>query len=571
MEQQTRAKKSKIGKTIFVYLGSAWVFIEAFNFIIDKYHLDIAVLDVIILLVIFGLPASIIHAWFGYQFTRKSITLHSLNLIIAIGVISYDLINPDSLSPTQISLLNFKSNQKKLAESIRSLAVLPLSNHTGEKNETLIAGIHDALIGELGQISAIRITPRRSTLSYTDSNKTIQEIATELGVDGIIEASMLKAEKNINIQIKLIAAYPQETLVWSQSYQLPMEEVLSLYSNVTKSIAKEINITLSPQTETNLNRTKMVDPTAYEYYLTGKVNLAFLTPKALQTAEQYFLKSIEIDPDFGPAYGGLAGIWISRKQLHYAQPEQADPKMKEYLNKSFELDSTDAEVWRWHASKLGNTDYNWEACNRAMDKCLELNPSFGEARAFYAHYLMIQNRWDEAWEQMDEAMQIDPLNPLILAFRSILLIHSGRFEECLIEMELLKNVGLSFPGFFISYSKTKQYDRAIDVLNKKLLAGNYEQVVELLNETYRSTDFSNSLIVTADALVGISDSLYVSSSFVLELYSLAGEKEKSLDWIEKLYIKRDPNLPYWAIKGPLNEFLQQEPRYIEIMRRINLR
>ena len=180
------------------------MFIEVINFLIDKYNWDTEVLDVIILLVIFGLPASVIYEWFYRRFTRNAIILQLLNGLIAISVISYDLIIPNSINPTQLRLLRFKDNQKNLAEAIKSIAILPFSNYSRDSSQVyLAAGMHDALISELGQVGAIRVVSKTSTLRYENSQKTIQEIAAELKVDAIIEASILSADESIRIQLKL--------------------------------------------------------------------------------------------------------------------------------------------------------------------------------------------------------------------------------------------------------------------------------------------------------------------------------------------------------------------------------
>jgi TolB-like protein/Tfp pilus assembly protein PilF len=572
MKDQRSARIKNVGRMLVVYLGGAWVFIEAFNFLIDKYGWDTAVLDVIILTIIFGLPASIIYAWFNKKFTRGAIILLVINGIIAASVITINLIRPESMDPTQLQLLKSRDNQKKLAESIRALAILPFNNYTNDEEQVyLVSGIHDALINEMGQISALRVPSSTSSSMYVDSVLSLKEIATELKVDAIIEGAVMGVENGIQLQLKLISAFPEEQQLWSNTYDIKKENILNLYSDVLKTIAREINITLSPQEEIRLDQYRPVDPEAYDTYLKGRFNLAFLTPEGIKLAEEYFLKAIEIDPQFAPAYGGLAGIWVSLKQLSYIPPEVADPKVDEYLKKAFDLDSANAEVWRWYASKLGNTDFNWNACNKAMDRCLNLNPNFAEARAFYAHFLMIQNRWDEAWEQMDLALDLDPFNPLIKGFYGVLLMHSARFDEFLVLFEPFDRTRLGNSGLFIVFSKTKQYDKAINQLKKILVSKKYEKVTEILDEAYRRTDFTNALKVTAHALAEISDTTFVSPSLILQLYAIAGEREQTMYWIEKLYIRRDPNLPYWAIKGPLTKDYQNEPRYIEIMERINLR
>ena len=470
------------------------------------------------------------------------------------------------------SLLLWNRFFKNNINDIQSLAVLPFSNHTGDSTQAYLAsGMHFGLIGEIGQLGSIQVISRTSTLSYAKTEKTIKEIASELNVDAIVEASLLRADDQINIQFNLVNAYPEERQIWSKTYEIANENIVNLYSEVAKTVANEINIKLTPQAKDLLKKTYSVNPEAYELYIKGRISLALLTPKGIQDAEQYFLKSIEIDPLFAPAYGGLSGIWIARKQLTLISPEIADPKMEEYLAKAFELDSTDAEVWRWQAAKLGNTDFEWEACNNALDKCLELNPNFSEARAFYAHILMIQNRWDEAWEQMNRATETDPLSPLIHGFRGVMLVHHGKYEEYMSLYETLDNPAFANILLLISFTQTKQHDKAIAHLKRIIQLGGQDDILKILEKAYESGGFNTALNDTADALAKISDATHLWTGIVLPLYLLADNREKSLYWMEKMYIRRDPNLPYYAVIGPLTKAYQEEPRYIEIMERINLR
>ena len=177
MEKTDNSNKGNFIRTLIVYLGGAWVFIEAINFLIDKYGWNTTILDVLIILVIFGLPAILIYTWFQQKFTRKAIILQSINGIIALSVIIFTLVNPGRLNPTQLRMLRFKENQKKLTQNIRSIAILPIDNFTGDSDqEYLASGMHDALISELGKIGTIRVISRTSTLSYEDSQKTIKKL-----------------------------------------------------------------------------------------------------------------------------------------------------------------------------------------------------------------------------------------------------------------------------------------------------------------------------------------------------------------------------------------------------------
>ena len=274
---------------LLVYLGGAWVFIEAFNFLVDKYGWDTAALDVIILTVIFGLPATIIYFWFDKKFTRGAIILLIINGIIAVSVITFNLIRPESMNPTQLQLLKSRDDQKKLAESIRASAILPFNNYTNNEEQAyLVSGIHDALISEMGQVGALRVISRTSSSMYVNPGKSLKEIAAELKVDAIIEGAVMGIENGIQLQLKLISAFPEEQQLWTKTYDIKKENILNLYSDVLKTIAREINVTLSPREQIRLDRSRPVNPEAYEIYLKGRFNLAFLNLKEFKWPKSIF-------------------------------------------------------------------------------------------------------------------------------------------------------------------------------------------------------------------------------------------------------------------------------------------
>ncbi|MBC2840077.1 hypothetical protein [Robiginitalea sp. SC105] len=559
-----------LGKTLVVYLGTAGVFIELFNFIVDKYQLQGTLPDVLVILVIFGLPAALIHEWHNRKFTRKAIWIHLLNLTIAIGVIAYGYFNPNHLRPTELRLLQFRKSQKELASSVRSIAILPFANLTGDPDQEVMArGMHDELIGQMGTVSGLRIISRTSSEHYAGTDKSLHEIADELQVDAIVEGSMLPAAgTELKIQLRLIGDMPRELQLWTKSFELEKEKVLSLYDDIVQSITDEINMALSPEEEDKLETSKAIDPEAYEYYLRGKFNLSFLTPQLIETAAENFRESLEIDPGFAPAYAGLAGVWVARKQLPFFNypPEVTEPKIAEYIQKSFALDSTDAEIWRWHATRLAY-DYKWEECNKALDRCLELNPNFAEAHAFNAHFLMMQSRWESAWEHIGKAQELDPKNPLILNFYRAMLVHSGQVEAL---RETFKGAENEW-GIDYLYFVENKYDSLIHFKSGQLKGLGLPDMALLLEATFEKEGLKNALGVTADSLESISAGHYVPASLITTFYELAENREKTVQWIERMYIRRDPNLPYWAIRHPSKpQWFFENSRIREIMQRIHL-
>jgi adenylate cyclase len=561
-------------RSAVVYFGGAWVFIEVFNFLIDKYGLSAKTLDIIIILVIFGLPATIIHSWFYFKFVRKSIILHSVNGIIALSVVtSYLVINPDKFQPTQIGLLNFERTQKRAAESVRSIAVLPFSNYTGNADkEFLSAGIHDALISEMGQIGAIRIISKTSTLPYLNSEKTIQKIASELGVDAIIEGSMLVADDTIRLQLKLISAFPEELQLWTRTYDASMNDLLNVYGDMTKNIAEEINITITPSEEKLISKDRTVNPDAYEAYLKGKYSMGMLSREGIQSAMGHFQRAIEIDPQFAQAYGGLAGIWAFLKQMDIVTTDEANPKIISNLALAMELDSTLADVHYWDAIRKVWTDYDWPAGEIAFKKALAINPGFSEARGLYANFLMAMSRLDESRVEMNKALEMDPNNPFIIVLNGILLTFEGNYQA---SIDLLSPIQKAMPSnalvgvnLLIAYYQLGEEDKCFEQVKLKIKLEGYEELIPEISREYQRNGFQKAILKTAQMLEK-TDNTRLATQTMQFLYAMGGDEDKTLDWLEKGFIRKDSDMPFIKAAPLLKPYLNNS-RFIEVTKRMNL-
>ena len=562
-----------VTRTAIVYLGGAWVFIEAFNFLIDKYGFDAKWIDITILIVIFGLPAVIIHSLFYHKFSRNAVLLHALNVVLAFGVIGYLQFNPDSFHPTELRLLNFKNSQKTAAESIRSIAILPFANYTGNtEKDFLSSGIHDALISQMGQIGAVRMISKTSTLAYANSDKTIQQIASELDVDGVIEGSLLVADDVIRLQLKLISAFPEELQIWTRTYDASMNDLLNVYSDMTKNIAEEINITISPSENRLITKNKTVHPDAYEAYLKGKYSMGMLSKDGIEAAMGHFQRAIQIDPEFAQAYGGLGGIWAFLKQMDIVTTEQANPNIVSNLSKAMELDSTLADVHYWEAIKKVWTDFDWNGGERTFKKALSLNHNFSEARGLYSNFLMCMSRFDEAREEMDKALNVDPNNPFIMTLDGTLYTFNGSPQAA---VDRLIPIQQAMPGnplanlnLFLSYYQLGKDDQCFEQFKMKMQMEGHEDIIPAVDETYKKDGFKKTMLKAAQMLENKENSLLTAQTMIF-LYAMAEEEDKTMDWVEKGYIRRDSDIPFIKVMPPLLKY-QKNQRFIEVAKLLNL-
>ena len=554
-------KRKHVGKILLAYSGAGWVIIQVLNFIISQYKWPEAVLDGFILLFIFGLPTAFLYALNGNIATRKLKFAYGTNVFLAITIVGYYFIKPDNIFTDQIDFLKFKDYQKEIAKNIHSVAIRPFKNYTGDSlNNYLSYAIPDALITHLGSNSSLRVISKTSSLSENLNNESLQSIASKLKADAIIEGSLIGFDNKIKVSVSLINAFPEELQIWSKDFEVSLEDILKIYSSITQQLSSQIGIPINAKEKSESKLDKTVDPRAYEAYQKGKISFSFLSPQSIPTAESYFTKTITIDPNFGPAYAGLAGVWVAYKQLLFKSPDSTDPKIEYYIKKSFELDSTDAEVWRWHAANLGY-NYDWNGCIRALQKSIEINPSFAESHAFLGHYLMFLNKWDDAWDHINQALQLDPFNPLVNFFHQVMLMHYGKLDP---------NEVNDYTGLIVNYKLKKE---VASILNLKKILQEYDHngFDNFINDSFKKFGLKKTINLTADKLVVLSDTVFIPPNNILMLYLAADNIDQTLFWLERMYFRKDPNLPYFAIKGSLSKpWLLEHPRYKELMKLIHL-
>lgn len=357
----------------------------------------------------------------------------------------------------------------------------------------------------------------------------------------------------------------------STDYKKDKSHILDLYNQVIKEITDAVKIELTSDEERLLAESKTVNPDAYELYLNGKFHMRFLTLESQETALEYYNKALEIDPEYAPAYAGIAGIWAVLKQMDYVSPDEANPKLEESMSKAIQLDNQSEEVYFYNAIKKVWTDFDWEGGEHSFKHCIEINPNFSEARAYYSHLLMLLKRRDEMKEQMNLALENDPKNPLIQVLEKVELMIESEFDLCIEKSILLQrmmpNNPLIMVVLFQCYAESEQYDLAINELKKILNQLADEKVIKILDEKYKNEGFRKALSAAADFWIELPG--FASAQHAVMLYSYASNKDKALYWLEKTYIREDPANPYIGVVPYLRPY-HDEPRYIEIMQRMNL-
>jgi TolB-like protein/DNA-binding winged helix-turn-helix (wHTH) protein len=352
----------------------------------------------------------------------------------------------------------FFYSERHSLSTIHSLAVLPLENLSNDASQDYFAdGMTDELTTHLGQISAIRVISRTSAMTYKKVRKPLAEIARELNVDAVVEGSVLRSGERVRIDAQLIRV-PADRQIWSESYEGDFRDTLALQSKVARAIAGQIRTTLNRQEQVALEKSKAVNPTAYEAYLKGRYFLNKRTGDGLRTAIEYFNRAIEADSTYAEAYSGLADAYALSGDWKYGvlSPQDAFPKAKAAATKALALDESLGEAHASLAYAMDLYGWDWKAAETEYKRAIDLNVGYATAHQWYSWHLIMMGRNSEAIAELREAESLDPLSLIISADVADALSVAHRFDEA--EQQSRKTLQLD-PNFAVGHYELGQARR----------------------------------------------------------------------------------------------------------------
>jgi TolB-like protein/DNA-binding winged helix-turn-helix (wHTH) protein/Flp pilus assembly protein TadD len=457
---------------------------------------------------------------------------------------------------------------------IRSIAVLPLENFSGDSSQDYFAdGMTDELITDLAQISALRVISRSSVMVYKGARKPLPEIARELNVDAVVEGSVERSGDQVRITAQLIQA-PADKHLWAESYEGNLKDTLALQKRVARAIAEQIRIEVTPQEQSTLKSAKTLNPDAYEEYLKGRYFWNKRTADGLKRALDHFNQAIAEDPNYAAAYSGLADTYALLGDWQYAvmTPKEALPKAKSAAMKALELDDSLSEAHNSLAFCLDGFDWNFDAAGREFRRAIELNPGYATAHHWYAWHLSLVGRNKEAIAEMRKAEDLDPLSLIINADLAELLLIAHSSDESI--QQSRKTIEMD-PGFAMAHNQLAQAylqeqkpDEAVVELQKAIqLSGGSPTCTANLARAYAALGRKAEAVGLLDDLKKLSAPGYPHNSEIATIYAALGDKDQAMTWLEKGYEERfNPGV----LLRPGFDPLRSDPRFQDLVRRIGL-
>ncbi len=451
---------------------------------------------------------------------------------------------------------------------IESLAVLPLENLSGDSEQEYFAdGMTEALIADLANIGALKVISRTSVMRYKGTDKSLPNIARELGVDAVVVGSVVRAGERVRITAQLIDA-ATDTHLWAESYERDLGDVLALQREVARAIASEIQIAVTSAEVARLASVPRVNPEAYEPYLKGRFYLNKYTEDGYKRALEYFLQSIEKDPDYAAAHAGLA-MSYSLLGAFYGLGSEA-PKAKSAALKALEIDDTLAESHVSLALIRQYREWDWSAAEKEYKRAIELNSADVTAHHEYAAYLTAMGRTPEAIAQIKRAQELDPLSLVVNADMAWIYYRAGAYERAIEQyrktLELDENFVPAYHELGWVYEQKGMYEEALAELHQAVALSSDPIVLASLSRVYAITGQENEALKILDELEKRSDSGYLSPYIALAYLGL-GEKDQTLEWLEKAYEEHHGQLVY--LKDQRWDSLRSDPGFQALLRRMN--
>ena len=448
---------------------------------------------------------------------------------------------------------------------VRSIAVLPLENLSGDPNQEYFAdGITDELTADLGQVSALRVISRTSAMTYKNTKKTLPEIARELAVDVVVEGSVLREGNEVRVTAQLINARTDEHM-WAENYVRDLTSVLALQGEVAQTIADEISISVTPQEQARLARPRSVDREAQDLYLLG---VHFLNSGDPRNANGYLQQAIDEDPKYAPAYAGLANSYGWLGEAGWMPYYDAFPKQKAAASRAIEIDEALPEGHAEFAAAVLNLDWDWATCDKELKRALELNPSSASTHAAYAAYLMRVGKLDEAMDELKRYLELDPVSSRSYMSAGFIYYFARRYDEALAHIQ--KAIALEdnpvetvFPLGAI-YVEKGMYERAIKEFEK--LEGQPHAIGHAGN-AYARMGRHEEARAAIDKLQEHVEKEGVGRYEIALIYAALGEKDAAFAWLEKSFEAHDKGLTYLRI-DPCLDPLRSDERFADLVRRV---
>ena len=475
---------------------------------------------------------------------------------------------------TTISYFAFASRPRNTSGQINSIAVMPFTNATGDKElEYLSDGLTDSLIFRFSQLPNVKVSPTSSVMRFKESQKQVDEVAKALEVDAVLSGRLMKAGDDLSISIQLVDARTQK-LVWAEQYDRKMSDLLATQREIATTLTQKLELRLASD-ERGITKKYTSSNDAYQLYLKGRYHWSRRTKADLDKAIDSYKKAIEIDPNFALAYAAIAEAYNSMGKNPDVAPKDCIPLAKSAATRALEIDPTLAQAHSALADSLAIYDWNWTESERHFKKALELDPNISYIHLVYSgSYLYPVHKVDQALVEAQKSVQLEPASLIANSVAVSAYLNARQYEKGLAQARIAFDLDPTFAlarhwlGFALVANG--KFDEAIAVARQTPpdSFSSWMSIV-VLAHAYAKQGKKTETEQQVALLREFSKTNYVRTYYLASIYATLGDKDRAFAELERAFSERDCYLGR-ATVDPFMDPLREDARFKNLLQRMNL-
>jgi TolB-like protein/DNA-binding winged helix-turn-helix (wHTH) protein/Tfp pilus assembly protein PilF len=461
-------------------------------------------------------------------------------------------------------------SSKATEASIRSIAVLPFDNFSGDSSQDYFAdGMTDELITDLAQLSSLRVTSRSSVMGYKGTRKSIAQIGQELHVDAVIEGSVVRSQENVRVDAQLIETSDDRHL-WAQSFTQNERDIVTLQDDVAESIAERVEVALKPSVLARLGNAQPVNAEAYEAYLHGVYYLAHHSNSDLIKSLNYFKQATATDPTLAVAYAGTAEAYCYLGDYMVQPDRMVWPQAEAAAQHAIDLNDSISKAHAALAFALWRYEWNWKAADAQFQQALTLNPSDADTHHLYGIFLASEGDFPSATQQLETAGELDPLSLIIRTNAGWLSYYQRDYSGAIAAYQQVLQTDPNFyparAKLWVAYAVQGNQQEASAELDQMFVGDHREDLVKMISKQTQSVSAAGRFRAR---LLGYANSGYFTKYEKARCLALAGEKQAALESLKQAEAERNSWLVYAGI-DPAFDSLRSSPQFQALLADIHI-
>ena len=430
----------------------------------------------------------------------------------------------------------------------------------------------EEILDALGKVSGLKVVSRTSSFQFKGSANDATTIAKRLNVKTVLEGSVRRAGERLRIAVRLVEADTGHQL-WAETFDRTMEDVFAVQEEIARTVVTALQLTLNAPAV--LVPDRPADVAAYTLYLRARHHWNRRTQDGLTRSIEYYQQALERDPRYAQAYAGLAEAHVTRGLYGLEPADQAMDAARQSAARALAISPSSAPALAVMATVQSMHDWEWSDGEATFKSAIAAEPQHATTYPWYAlHNLVPRGRFREAADEIDRALQIDPLSLVFNASEGVRAYYAGDLDAAIVTLSRTVELDPSFPLAHLfrglAYVEQHRDKEAIEALQRAVdLSGGSPETHAALGYAFARADRAGEAVQVLEWLRAQSRDRFVSPVLMATVEAGLGDADAALDSLEQAVERRAIDL-VWIRVRPAYRRLAAHPRFTAITARMGL-